>query len=286
MTESMVQVGDAELCVDTVGDPDDPAVLLMGGATSSMDWWEPEFCEQLAAAGRFVIRFDNRDTGRSTASPVGEPAYTGADLSADPLRILDALGVRRAHLVGVSMGGGIAQDLAVEHPDRVLSLTLIATTAAFDRADPTPLPPPEPRIAATFEQDDDADWDVEEAVVEKMVEVNRLFAGSLFDEDTTRAISRHVVQRTRDVQASVTNHWLVVGGGDEGASHTMADIDTPTLVLHGTEDPMFPLPHGEALAAEIRGARLLPLEGMGHEVPPRPLWDVVVPAIVEHTAGR
>ncbi len=284
MSESMVRVGDAELCVDTVGRPGDPAVLLMGGATSSMDWWQPEFCERIAAAGRFVIRFDNRDTGRSTASPVGEPAYTGSDLSADPLRILDALELRQAHLVGVSMGGGIAQDLAVEHPDRVLSLTLIATTAAFDRAHPTPLPPPEPRLAAAFEQDDDADWDDEEAVVEKMVEVNRLFAGSLFDENITREICRQVVRRTRDVEASVTNHWLVVGGGD-APSHTMADIDAPTLVLHGTEDPMFPLPHGEALAAEIRGATLLPLEGMGHEFPPRPLWDVVVPAIAEHTAG-
>jgi pimeloyl-ACP methyl ester carboxylesterase len=279
-----VPVGDAELCVDTVGREGDPAVLLIGGVTASMDWWEPEFCERIASAGRFVIRYDHRDTGQSSSSPVGEPSYTGEDLSADPLRILDALDIRSAHLVGVSMGGGIAQDIAVEHPDRVRSLTLIATSAAFDRQDPTPLPPPEPRITAS-DQDEDPDWDDEQAVVDKMVEVQRLYAGSLgIDEDRVREISRRVVERTRDVAASVTNHWVVIGGGD-GPSHTMAEIDAPTLVLHGTDDPMFPPAHAEALAAEIRGAKLLPLEGMGHEVPPRALWDVVVPAIVEHTAG-
>ena len=111
-----------------------------------------------------------------------------------------------------------------------------------------------------------------------------MYAGSLgVDEARVRAISRQVVARTEDVRASVTNHWIVVGGG-EGTPHTMADVHAPTLVLHGTDDPMFPLAHGEALAAEIRGARLIPLEGMGHEPPPQALWDVVVPAIVEHTA--
>ncbi len=285
MAPFLVPVGDAQLCVDTVGREGDPAVLLIGGATSSMDWWEPELCERIAGAGRFVIRFDHRDTGQSTASPVGEPSYTGVDLSTDPLRVLDSLGIGAAHLVGVSMGGGIAQDIAVQQPDRVLSLTLIATSAAFERADPAPLPPPEPRVAATFEptQEDDLDWDNPVAVVDRMVEEHRPFAGSLgLDEESVRAISRLVVERTTDVQASVTNHWLVVGG-DAGDPHTMAEILAPTLVLHGADDPLFPLAHGQALASEIRGARLVTLEGMGHEVPPRALWDVVVPEIVEHT---
>jgi pimeloyl-ACP methyl ester carboxylesterase len=285
MTGSMVSVGDAELCVETFGHEGDPAVLLMGGATSSMDWFEPEFCERIAAAGRYVIRFDHRDTGQSSGSPLGEPSYTGADLSADPVRLLDALGVQSAHLVGVSMGGGIAQDIAVEHPDRVLSLTLIATTAAFDRADPAPLPPPDPRLADEAPADD-LDWGDQEAVVDQMVEVHRLYAGSLGEDDgLVREISRRVVERTLDVRASVTNHWLVVGGGGDGPHHTMAEIDVPTLVMHGSDDPLFPAAHGRALAAEIRGAALVPLEGMGHEVPPRSLWDVVVPAIIEHTSA-
>jgi pimeloyl-ACP methyl ester carboxylesterase len=231
-----------------------------------------------------VIRYDHRDTGQSTASPLGQPSYTGADLSADPLRVLDALEVDRAHLVGVSMGGGIAQDIAVEHPARVLSLTLIATSAAFDRVDDSPLPPPEPRLAELEQGEDDLDWTDQDAVVDRMVEVHRTYAGSLgIDEDRVRSISRQVVERTHDVAASVTNHWLVVGGGDDGPAHTMAEIDAPTLVMHGTDDPLFPLAHGEALAREIRGARLVRLQGMGHEPPPRALWDMVVPAIVEHT---
>ena len=272
------------LCVDTTGAPGDPAVLLLGGATSSMDWWDPELCRRLAAAGRFVVRFDARDTGESSHWPVGRPGYTGEDLSLDPLRVLDALGVGAAHLVGVSMGGGIAQDLAVRFPDRVLSLTLIATSAAFERADDTPLPPPEPRIQALMaEGEPELDWGDEDAVVDRMVEVHRLYAGSLGIDDTVAETARRVVRRTPDVEASVTNHWVVVGGG-EPSSSTMADIAAPTLVLHGTDDPLFPLAHGEALAREVRGARLVRLEGMGHEPPPRATWDVVVPAVVEHTA--
>jgi pimeloyl-ACP methyl ester carboxylesterase len=281
----MVLVGDAELCVDSFGAQGDPAVLLIGGATSSMDWWEPDFCELIASAGRFVIRYDHRDTGESTTSPVGKPAYTGADLSADPFRVLDALDVEAAHLVGISMGGGIAQDLAVQHPERVLSLTLIATSAAFDRADPTPLPSPEARVLEASQEEDDLDWSDPEAVVDQMVEVHRAYAGSLgLHEERVRAIARLVVDRSRDVQASVTNHWVVIGGGEE-EHHTMAEIRVPTLVLHGTDDPFFPLAHGLALAAEIEGAHLVPLQGMGHEIPPQALWHVVVPAIVEHTAG-
>ena len=114
--------------------------------------------------------------------------------------------------------------------------------------------------------------------------MHRVYAGSLgLDEERVRAISRAVVDRSRNVEASITNHWLVVSGGDgDDEPHTMADVRAPTLVLHGTDDPFFPLAHGRALAARsIYGARLLPLEGMGHEMPPSALWDVV-PAIVEH----
>ncbi len=283
MTISMIPAGKAELCVETFGRPENPAILLIGGATSSMDYWQPEFCRLLADAGRYVVRYDHRDTGQSTSSPAGQPDYTGDDLADDVLHVLDGLGILAAHLVGVSMGAGIAQHLAVTQPQRVLSLTLIATTAAFERADPTPLPPPEPRVADTFDQETpDVDWSDEEAVVQGNVDALRPYAGSLWDEDEVRAVSRIVVRRTRDMAASVTNHWLVIGTGEE-SPHTMADIDVPTLVLHGTEDPLFPFPHGEALAAEIRGAKLVPMPGMGHEFPPRPLWDVVVPAIVELT---
>lgn len=285
MTVSLVPAGAAHLCVQTFGRYGDPAVLLIGGATSSMDWWEPDFCRRLADAGRFVVRYDHRDTGQSSSSPLGSPEYSGDDLTTDVMRVLDGLGVQAAHLVGVSMGGGMAQDLAVRFPHRVLSLTLVATSAAFERAHPTDLPPPEPRLRSGFEHPPaDPDWSDQEAVVDRMVAVHREYAGSVgFDEDRVREISRGVVARTTNVAASVSNHWLVVGGGD-GEPHDMAEIEQPTLVLHGTEDPLFPLAHGEALANEIPGATLVRLQGMGHEVPPRAFWDVVVPVLLAHTS--
>src|SRR4029079_8418315 len=117
--------GGVELCLDDVGDPGDPTVLLIAGAACSMDLWEPELCRRLAERGRHVVRYDHRDTGRSTTSPPGRPTYRSEELFRDPPRLLDAIGVEQAHLVGLSMGGGIAQEVAVLAPDRVLTLTLM-----------------------------------------------------------------------------------------------------------------------------------------------------------------
>lgn len=274
-----------DLCLETFGDPRDPAVLLIAGATASMDSWEPEFCARLAAGGRFVVRYDHRDTGASTASPAGRPTYTGEDLSTDPLRILDALAITPAHLVGMSMGGGIAQWLAAHHPDRVRTITLVATSAAGERDTAEPLPPPDGRVRRCFDDPpQDARWDDPAAVVEQWLRVQRLFSGSLgLDEERMRRIAGVVLERTRDIEASLTNHWLVLGG--DAKPFRMADIAVPALVLHGTDDPLFPLAHGRALADGIPGARLVELEGMGHEYPPPALWDVVVPEILRHTAA-
>jgi pimeloyl-ACP methyl ester carboxylesterase len=287
VTERIVAVDGVELCVEAFGDPDDPAVLLVGGSTASMDYWDPEFCDRLAAAGRYVVRYDHRDTGRSQSWPARSPGYTAADLTADPLRVLDGLGIARAHLVGVSMGGGIAQDLAARHPDRVRSITLIATSAAGERSDRTPLPPPEPRAAeAMANPAPEPDWSDRDAAVDHLVDTLRPYTGSLgLDEARERRTAAAVVDRTRDLAASQTNHWLVVGDEGDQEPFRMADLRVPALVMHGTDDPMFPFAHGEALTAEIPGATLVPLPGMGHEAPPRPLWDVVVPAIVDHTAS-
>lgn len=286
MTERLVTLPDGvQLCVEPFGDAADPALLLISGAAASMDWWDAAFCERLAAGGRYVVRYDHRDTGRSTASPAGAPTYSGDDLATDPLAILDALGVARAHLAGLSMGGGIAQQLAAHHPARLLSLTLISTSPAGERRDQSDLPPPASRVAATFaDPPSEPDWGDRDAVVDYLVEGERPFAGSLgFDEEWVRRVARIVVDRSRDIAASVTNHLLLAGESEH--PFRLADIGVRTLVLHGTDDPLFPLAHGEALAAEIPGAAFLPLEGMGHQVPPPELWDVVVPAIVGHT-GR
>lgn len=281
-----VTVGEVELCVETFGTAGEPAIVLIGGAASAMDFWETEFCERLAGGGRFVVRFDLRDTGRSTNYPAGAPAYTGEDLAYDVVGLLDALKIERAHLVGVSMGGGIAQRIGIERPERVASLTLIDTSPATPRGEgDAPLPPPAERLQALFSAEPQSpDWTDRDAVVERFVSDVTNFAGSAgIDEARARELAGQVFDRTTDMAASQTNHWIIEGGSPIRGG--LGDIKAPTLVLHGTEDPLFPLPHGEALAREIAGARLVPLPGVGHEFPPRQVWPIVVPAILAHTAG-
>jgi pimeloyl-ACP methyl ester carboxylesterase len=278
----MVVVNGVELCVQTFGDPESPAILLIGGAASSMDWWEDEFCERLTSGPRFVIRYDLRDTGQSVSYEPGAPQYGGPDLVADAVGVLDALRVARAHVVGISMGGGIAQRLALDHADRVASLTLIATSPGGPD-----LPPMSDALRVRFEEPPaEPDWSDRQAVVDYIVEDLRAYAGTLaFDEEEMRALVGRIVDRTINIASSMTNHFMLAGG-DEPMRSRLTEITAPTLVLHGTEDPLFPYGHAEALAAEIHGARLLPLEGMGHEMPPRPVWDEVVAAILDHTAER
>jgi pimeloyl-ACP methyl ester carboxylesterase len=278
---TMVLANGVEFCVQTFGDPESPAILLIGGAATSMDWWEEEFCERLASGPRFVIRYDLRDTGQSVSYEPGAPQYGGPDLVTDAVGLLDALRLARAHVVGMSMGGGIAQRLALHHADRVASLTLIATSPGG--AD---LPPMSDELRAWFEEPPpEPDWSDRQAVVDYIVEDLRQHAGTLpFDEEEMRAFAGRIVDRTVNIASSMKNHYLLEG--DEPVGPRLGELTAPTLVLHGTEDPLFPYGHAEALAAEIPGARLLPLEGMGHELPPRPIWDQVVAAILDHTAER
>src|ERR1041384_325761 len=126
----MIEVNGVELCTEPFGDPGDPAILLVVGCGGSMRGWEEGFCRVLAAGGRFVIRYDHRDTGRSVTYEPGRPEYAGADLVADAAGVLDAYELAAGHIVGVSAGGAFAQLLALDAPDRVLSLTLISTSPA------------------------------------------------------------------------------------------------------------------------------------------------------------
>ena len=286
MAKRLVCSDGVDLCLETFGDPADPTLLLISGLSASMDWWDDEFCARLVNERRQVIRYDHRDTGASASSPPGHPSYSGHDLATDPLRVLDACDMRSAHLVGVSMGGAIAQLLAAHHPERVQTITLIATSPAGERRSKEHLPSSEPQVAATFEDPaPEPPWDDPDAVVDYLVEGERPYAGTLgFDAKRVRAKATAAVARTVNMAASVANHWLVEQ--DPADEFRMADIAVPTLVLHGTDDPLFPIEHGEALAAEIAGARLVQLAGMGHEVPPPPLWDVVIGELVQHTAGE
>lgn len=284
MTEQMAAVAGVELCYETFGDAGDPAVLLIAGGGQSMVWWEDGFCNRLAVAGRHVIRYDHRDTGRSTSSPVGQPTYSSEDLATDPLRILDHLGIAAGHLVGLSLGGGIAQFLAASQPDRVLSLTLMSTSPAGPGTDDSGLPPMAPALVATFEDPDpEPDWDDRDAVVRYRVDAERPYAGSLeFDEQRIVDLAGLEVDRTINMASSMTNHFTLDDGWSGGSR--LSDITAPTLILHGTADPFLPIGHGEALAREIPGAKLVALPGVGHQQPPPQFWDLTIAAIHEHTA--
>jgi pimeloyl-ACP methyl ester carboxylesterase len=280
MTERLIEANGVELCAEAVGDPADPPILLIMGIGASMLWWEEGFCRMLADGGRFVIRYDHRDTGRSVTYPHGQPGYTGADLTTDAAGVLDAYEIPAAHLVGVSAGGGCAQELAIAAPSRVLSLVLISTSPAVlgDRA----LPPPTEEFGR-FVSSATVDWSDRDSVIDYQVDYARLLAGGRrsFDEEAVGDLVRRDLERARDF-ASMQNHDVLPHG--EPSRETMSSIDAPTLVIHGTADPMFPIEHGEALAEQIPDARLLALEGAGHGVD-RADWETIARAIFEHTAA-
>jgi len=278
MTERIVEANGVELCAEPFGDPADPPILLIMGSGASMLWWEEGFCRALAERGRFVIRYDHRDTGRSVTYEPGNPGYTGADMVADAAGVLDAYGIPAAHVVGVSAGGGIAQLLALDFPDRVRSLVLISTSPAVsvDR----PLPPPTEGFME-FVSRVAVDWSDPESVIDYLVAYSRVLSGPRgFDEAAMRDLVRRDVERAGDF-AAAQNHDLIHDEG--GARRGLSSIAAPTLLIHGTADPMFPLAHGEALADEIPNARLQALEGAGHGVE-RVDWQAITEAIVAHTA--
>jgi pimeloyl-ACP methyl ester carboxylesterase len=280
VTERMIRTDGVELCTEPFGDPGDPPILLIMGIGTSMLWWDEEFCRRLAAGGRYVIRYDHRDTGRSTTFPPGNPGYTGATLVTDAVAVLDGYGIAAAHVVGLSAGGGIAQHLALVHADRVRSLVLVSTSRAVSGG--RPLPPPTAaygRFVATAQ----VDWSDRESVVRYHVDYWRAVSGDRpFDESACRDVVRRDVARARDISAA-QNHDLVAG--DEGPDRGLSSISAPTLVVHGTADPVFPFPHGQELADAIPSARLLPLDGAGHGFD-RTDWDTVLPAIWSHTAPQ
>jgi pimeloyl-ACP methyl ester carboxylesterase len=279
MTERMVEANGVELCTEPFGDPAHTPILLIMGVGASMLWWEDGFCQLLADGGRFVIRYDHRDTGRSVTYEPGRPRYSGADLVADARGVLDAYGIPVVHLVGVSAGGAFAQLIAVDHPDRVSSLVLISTSPALPGK--RELPPPTDEFGR-WVSTAAVDWSDAEPVIDYLVSYSRLLAGGRrpFAAAATQGLVRREVERAHDF-AAVQNHDVLPEG--EPSSGTLSSISAPTLVIHGTADPMFPIEHGEALAREIPGARLLRLDGAGHGVH-RADWETIAGAILGHTA--
>ncbi|MEV4622185.1 alpha/beta fold hydrolase [Asanoa sp. NPDC049573] len=269
--ERFVPSGPLRLWTERSGDPDDPPVLLIMGSAAQGITCPDALVDRLVARGAQVIRFDHRDTGRSSTVDFEEHPYTLGDLARDCLAVLDGYGLPAAHVAGASMGGMLGQWLAVHEPARVLSLTVIgsspmgydprpaqARARAGEPPAPDDLPPPSPaflaHVAAGLPRG-----------VESDVALFRVFNGTVrpFDEPGARAMLELAWSRAVD-PAAAGNHDRAcqIVGADLRAP--LSSITAPTTILHGDQDPVFPLAHGQALAAAIPGARLHVVPGMGH----------------------
>lgn len=289
--ERMIAANGIEICADAFGDPSDPAVLLIMGAGGSMLLWDEDFCHRLADGGRFVMRYDNRDTGKTTSCPLGEPNYTLQDMAADAIAVLDAYSIEQAHIIGASMGGMIAQLVALEHRDRVLTLTPIMSTPdpgavldAIEGRDTTfDLSPPTPEVIANAMAMATLDWDDKEAVLANRLAMFKAMTGTAypFDEAGRRELFATEFDRAINF-ASTANHGPALEASARW-HHRLDSIDVATLVVHGTEDGILPFDHGEALANAIPGATMFVMEGVGHEMPPE-ILDELMPALLDHTS--
>jgi pimeloyl-ACP methyl ester carboxylesterase len=241
---------------------------------ASMLWWPEAFCRQLAGRGRFVIRYDNRDTGLSTKYPPGAPSYTFEDMVDDAIRVLDDHGVANAHVAGMSMGGTLAQSVALKYPKRVGALTVISSSPLG--VDTSGLPGTTEAYKEHSAQGANVDWSNREQVLDFVVKDARAIASTRhpFDEKRTRAMIEADYDRSSGL-ASATNHFLLKGGGPK---RTVRDLTAPLLVIHGSADPLFPVEHGEALAKAVPGARLVKVEGGGHELH-RNDWPQIIEAM-------
>lgn len=277
--ERVLQAGDATLYTESIGDPNAPPVLLIMGAMASGVWWPAAFCARLADRGRFVIRYDHRDTGRSTSYPPGRTCYTTETLADDALAVLDGYQIGKAHLVGMSLGGYLAQLMALKAPERTRTLTLISSERLAP-ADPS-LPGMDPRIPAYHAGAASVDWNDREAVLDYQVGAWKLLNGSAhpFDEPYIRALAEEDLRRTPNPLTPFNHAGL---GDASGWLNRLDEIHAPALIIHGTEDPVCPYPHALALDAALRGSRLLTLQGTGHELHPLD-WPAIIDAIIEHT---
>jgi len=277
MNERLIQMDGVHICTDSFGEPANPAILLIMGAQSSMIWWEEEFCRRLADEGRFVIRYDNRDVGRSTTYEPGQPGYNFENMADDAVSVLDAYKIGQAHIIGMSMGGMLTQMIALRYPERVLTVTLLSTSNFASH-----LPPMEDKVMAFFSNMGAIDWTNEQSVVGFAIDRSRILVGSKhsFDEYRVGLLAKKEFARSTN-PASMTNHALLSGG--ESYLTKTGEIAVPALIIHGTEDPIIPYEHGKNLAREIPGSVLLPLEGAGHELHYDD-WDLVIDSIAKHTS--
>ncbi|MCF8043670.1 MAG: alpha/beta fold hydrolase [Desulfarculaceae bacterium] len=277
---------------DTFGDRSSPALLLIAGNGAQLIFWEVEFCELLAATGLFVIRFDNRDAGLSTkfdeagvpdlmaafqAAMQGEPvesAYSLDDMADDAVGLLDALGIAKAHICGLSMGGMVAQVVAYRHPDRVLSLTSIMSNTGNPNA---PQGKPEALAAVVAPPPEER-----EAYIAHNLKVWRQIwsPGFPFEDERARTFLENSYDRCHYPQGMARQNMAILANGDRRP--LLSSIKAPTLVIHGADDPLIPVEAGKEAARVIPGAGLLIIDGMGHDLP-QGAWAQIAAAISRHT---
>ena len=277
-------VGDVDVAYNTLGEASDPPVVLISGLGAQLIAWDDAFCQELVDRGLFVIRFDNRDVGlsshladRPTSDPSAQTAgaapvasYTLAQMAADTAGLIDNLGLGSAHVVGISLGGMIAQILAIEQPERVRSLTSIMSTTGNDQVgQPTDaalalylLPPVSTR----------------EGAMDRAVLFNRTVGSPAYPTEETELRDRAVRAVDRSFNPQGVARQLAAAVTTPDRTKDLRRLDLPTLVIHGAEDPLIAMSGGQATAAAIPGAELVVIDGMGHDLP-RPLWPTVAERI-------
>jgi len=278
---------------ETFGAPDSPPLLLIIGLGGQLIFWDEELCEQLAQQGHFVIRYDNRDVGLSSilaeaavpdvmstiqalmqGETINSP-YTIEDMAEDAVGLIDSLGIEKAHLCGMSMGGMIAQAVAIRYPRRVLSLISIYSTTGNPE-----LPPPRPE---TMEFLLSPLPEEREANIEYTLKMFRTIAGPgfPFDEKWHRKMAAQAYDRAFYPQGVIRQ--LVAILSQRNRKVALASISVPTLVIHGSDDPLVPVECGRDTAEAVLGADLKIIDGMGHDLPHGGAWPQIISAIVSHT---
>ncbi|WP_431921895.1 alpha/beta fold hydrolase [Micromonospora wenchangensis] len=296
--EKFVRSGPVRLWTERFGHPDDPTVLLVMGTSTQGVGWPDELVEALVDSGRQVIRFDHRDTGRSDSVDFTTYPYALADLATDAVAVLDAHGVAAAHVVGTSLGAAIGQWLAAHRAARVRTLTAMASSPMGNNPGPAwaralagqpatadELPPPTARFLDHLMEAARAPRATARQRVDADVQTWRVLNGDVlpFDEPAARRFVEHCHARSADL-AAAANHDLAGRRWDDDRRASLAGITAATLVLHGSDDPLFPPAHGEALAAQIPTARLEIVPGMGHHpfFAPGLTWRIAG-SIIRHT---
>ena len=285
--EQLAEANGLTLCYQTFGAPSDPALVLIMGLGAQMVWWEVDLCERLAAQGYWVVRFDNRDIGKSSYISAPPPdlvrvfaglealkaPYTLDDMARDTVGLMDALHIDKAHIVGASMGGMIAQIVAIQHPERVRTLTSIMSTTG-ERG----LPGPKPEVWAAMTAPPPLTVDAYIEANVRMAELLRGYSDAGEDADA-RARAARAAARGLNPPGGVRQMAAVGAAGSR--KEALAKVKAPTLVIHGVDDPLVPVEGGKATAQAIPGAKLTLLERMGHTLP-RALWPTLIEAIATH----